>query len=72
MPTNLEIELVHSTIGCPPDQRATVVGLGLRKLHSKKVLVDTPQVRGMLAKVPHLVAILGTVTVGTTKAKKKS
>lgn len=58
MPANLEIELVHSPIGCPPDQRATVRGLGLRKLHSKRVLKDTPQVRGMIAKVAHLVAVV--------------
>ena len=70
MSANIEVELVCSPIGCPPDQRDTVRGLGLRKLHSKKVLKDSPQVRGMIAKVHHLVAIVGAGTVAAKKGKK--
>ncbi len=57
MSTNLEIQLVHSPIGCPEDQRATVRGLGLRKLYQCRTLKDTPCVRGMIKKVKHLVSI---------------
>jgi len=58
MSTDVTIKLVHSTIGCPEDQRATVRGLGLRKLQQQRTLKDTPCVRGMIAKVAHLVAIV--------------
>lgn len=70
-PTKLEIQLVHSVIGCPLDQRATVIGLGLRKMNSKKVIIDTPQARGMLAKVAHLVSIVAQPGHKTNKTKKK-
>ena len=39
------------------DQQATLVGLGLRKLHQSRELEDTPSVRGMIAKVQHLVQV---------------
>ncbi len=39
------------------DQRATLVGLGLNRIGRKAVLEDTPSVRGMIAKVQHLVAV---------------
>ncbi|HEX6957658.1 MAG TPA: 50S ribosomal protein L30 [Ferrovibrio sp.] len=41
------------------DQQATLVGLGLRKLHQTRELEDTPSVRGMIAKVQHLIQIEG-------------
>lgn len=46
-----------SPIGRPDDQRATLVGLGLNKLHRSKTLEDTPSVRGMISKVRHLVRV---------------
>lgn len=55
---HLEIEWVHSDIGCNERQRATVRGLGLRKLHQSRTLKDTPAVRGMIAKVRHLVSVV--------------
>lgn len=58
MSTNVEVKLVHSPIGCPEDQRATVRGLGLRKLQQHRILKDTPCVRGMIAKVAHLVVVV--------------
>ena len=71
----IKIRFVHSTIGTPPDQRATVLGLGLRKLSQERVLKDTPEARGMINKVRHLVTILGTcaapVVKKTTKVVKK-
>ena len=46
-----------SAIGRPSDQRATLVGLGLNKLNRTRELEDTPAVRGMIAKVKHLVEV---------------
>ena len=46
-----------SPIGRPADQRATLVGLGLNKMHRPRVLEDTPSVRGMIRKVQHLVTV---------------
>ncbi len=46
-----------SPIGRPKDQRATLIGLGLNKLHRTRDLVDTPAVRGMIDKVSHLVRV---------------
>ena len=48
---------VGSPIGRKNDQRATLVGLGLNKLHRTRELEDTPAVRGMIAKVAHLVRV---------------
>ncbi len=48
---------VHSPIGRRGDQRATLIGLGLNKLHRTRELEDTPAVRGMIAKVQHLVRV---------------
>ncbi len=44
-----------SPIGRPEDQRQTLIGLGLNKLHRTRELEDTPAVRGMINKVAHLV-----------------
>ena len=52
------VKLVRSPIGCRASHRATVVGLGLRKLNSQSTLEDTPAVRGMIARVAHLVKIV--------------
>ena len=54
----LKIKMIGSVIGCPEKQRETVRGLGLRRLHQVVERVDTPQVRGMVKKVPHLVQIV--------------
>ena len=42
----------------PADQRATLVGLGLNKINKRSTLTDTPAVRGMIAKVAHLVRVV--------------
>ncbi|RMD87825.1 MAG: 50S ribosomal protein L30 [Alphaproteobacteria bacterium] len=47
-----------SPIRRPKDQRATLVGLGLNKMHRTRELEDTPAVRGMIAKVAHLVRVV--------------
>jgi large subunit ribosomal protein L30 len=46
-----------SPIGRKADQRATLIGLGLNKLNRTRELEDTPAVRGMIAKVQHLVRV---------------
>jgi large subunit ribosomal protein L30 len=53
----LKITLVRSVIGCTDDQRATVRTLGLRRIRDEVVRDDKPEVRGLVAKVAHLVAI---------------
>ena len=48
-----------SPIGRKPEQRQTLVGLGLNKVGRTKELEDTPAVRGMIRKVAHLVEVVG-------------
>jgi large subunit ribosomal protein L30 len=52
------VEQIGSPLRRPGDQRATLIGLGLNKLHRKSTLEDTPAVRGMIAKVAHLVRVV--------------
>lgn len=52
------VEQIGSPLRRPADQRATLVGLGLNKLHRRKTLEDTPSVRGMIRKVQHLVRVV--------------
>jgi large subunit ribosomal protein L30 len=51
----IKVKLVQSYASSPQDQCDTVHGLGLNKLNSEKLLRDTPAIRGMIAKVQHLV-----------------
>ena len=53
----ITIKLKKSVIGGSPKQKATVKGLGLRKIGSSKTLENTPAVRGMIKKVIHLLDI---------------
>ncbi len=55
----LRIRYVRSEIGYDRRQRATLRGLGLRRLNQRVELVDTPAVRGMIEKVRHLVQVEG-------------
>lgn len=52
------VEQIGSPLRRPADQRQTLVGLGLNKLHRRRTLEDTPSVRGMIAKVSHLVRVV--------------
>jgi large subunit ribosomal protein L30 len=52
------VEQIASPTRRPQDQRATLVGLGLRKIRSVSTLKDTPEVRGMINKIPHLVRVV--------------
>ncbi len=53
----LRIKLVRSPVGCPEKQRATVRGLGLRRLNSEVIRPDRPEIWGMIKKIPHLVKV---------------
>ena len=52
------VKLVRSPIGTRADHRATVRGLGLRRVNSTSVLEDTPAVRGMINKISYMVVVL--------------
>ena len=52
------VRQIGSPIGRPKDQRATLVGLGLNRMHRVRELEDTPAVRGMINKVSHLVEVV--------------
>ena len=52
------VEQIGSPIRRPKDQRATLVGLGLNKMHRRRTLKDTPEVRGMIRKVSHMVRVV--------------
>lgn len=54
----IKVKLVKSLIGTRESQRATVRGLGLRRLNSVATLEDTPAVRGMINKVSFLVKVV--------------
>ena len=59
MANNVTVKQIGSPIRRKSDQRATLVGLGLNRLGRTRVLEDTPSVRGMIAKVAHLVEVVG-------------
>ncbi len=54
----ITVRYKKSAGGFPPDQLATVRGLGLRKLHQERTLENTPAVRGMIKKIIHLLDIV--------------
>lgn len=57
MAIKLKVTLVRSGINRPYDQKLTIKGLGLTKMHKSVVLNDTPAIRGMIRKVSHLVKV---------------
>lgn len=57
MSTMLEITLIKSTIGASEKQRAVVRGLGLRRLHQTVSLQDSPETRGMISKINHMLRV---------------
>ena len=62
----LKVTQVRSSIGTKPKQRGTLRALGLRRIGHTNLLPDTPDTRGQIAKVPHLI----TVEVVETEVKK--
>ena len=57
-PQTVKVQLIRSPIGCKETHRATVRGLGLRKIRSVRELQDTPEVRGMINTIRYLVKVL--------------
>ena len=53
----LRIKLIRSLIGLSPSQEATVKALGLRRMHREVIQEDTPTIRGMIAKAPHVLQV---------------
>jgi len=58
MANTIKVKLVKGLIGTLQDHRATVRGLGLRRVNSVSELQDTPSVRGMINKVSYLVKVV--------------
>lgn len=54
----VKIKQTGSGIRRPKDQRATLRGLGLRRMHHEVELEDTPEVRGMIRKIAHMVTVV--------------
>ncbi|QXQ05813.1 50S ribosomal protein L30 [Sphingosinicellaceae bacterium] len=59
MANTVKITQTGSPIRRRPDQEATLIGLGLNKMHRSRELEDTPSVRGMIRKVRHLLSVEG-------------
>ena len=55
---HLKIKWTKSTIGCTDVQRDTVRSLGFKRLYEERVVKNTPEIRGMVKKVMHLVKVL--------------
>jgi large subunit ribosomal protein L30 len=54
----IKVRQIRSGIGCPIEMRETLKALGLGKMHRVTERVDTKEVRGMIAKIPHLVEVV--------------
>ena len=55
--SELKVTQTKSTIGCKPKQRGTMRALGLRGIGQSNTLPDRPEIRGMIARVPHLITV---------------
>ncbi|MEO3415868.1 50S ribosomal protein L30 [Roseovarius sp. CAU 1744] len=58
MAKTIVVKQIGSPIRRPAKQRQTLIGLGLNKMHKTRELEDTPAVRGMIAKISHMVEII--------------
>ena len=58
MSNTIKVKQIGSPIRKPASQRATLIGLGLNKMHKVRNLEDTPSIRGMINKVSHFVKII--------------
>jgi large subunit ribosomal protein L30 len=57
MPDQLHVTQIRSSIGTKPKHRGTLRALGLRRLGQSNTLPDRPEIRGMIARVPHLIRV---------------
>lgn len=69
-PGTIDVRQVRSGIGYGTDQKATLRALGLGRVGKVRTLPDNPQVRGMVAKIPHLVVIVSVERDGGEAAGK--
>jgi large subunit ribosomal protein L30 len=69
--STITVTQVKSSIGTKPKHRGTLRALGLGKIGSTNTLPDRPEIRGMIARVPHLLEVSDTAAVSAT-AKKES
>ena len=58
MAKTIVVKQIGSPIRRPAVQRATLIGLGLNKMHRTRELEDTPSIRGMVNSIPHMVQII--------------
>ena len=58
MAKTIVVKQIGSPIRRPAKQRQTLIGLGLNKMHRTRELEDTPSIRGMVNKIPHMVQII--------------
>ena len=68
---HLRVTQVHSSIGTKPKHRGTLRALGLRGVGRSRILPDSPDVRGMIARVPHLVTV-GPATAEEAAAQRQA
>lgn len=64
--SELTVTQIRSAIGSKPKQRGTLRALGLGRIGKSNILPDRPEIRGMIARVPHLVSV--TTAVESTEA----
>jgi large subunit ribosomal protein L30 len=57
MAAELKVTQIRSAIGTKPKTRGTLRALGLRKIGATNILPDRPEIRGMIARVPHLITV---------------
>ena len=57
MATTLRVTQIRSTIGAKPKTRGTIRALGLRRINHTVELPDRPEIRGMIARVPHMITV---------------
>jgi large subunit ribosomal protein L30 len=69
--THLKITQIRSAIGSKPKHRGTLRALGLGRIGNANVLPDRPEIRGMIARVPHLIAVVP-VQPDSAQVKRKA
>ncbi|HZK42958.1 MAG TPA: 50S ribosomal protein L30 [Syntrophomonadaceae bacterium] len=57
MAKQMKVTLIKSSIGCPETQKATIKSLGLRKINHSVIKKDSPEIRGQVNKIRHLVKV---------------
>ncbi len=55
---HLKIKWMKSTIGCTDDMRSTIKSLGFKRLYEERIVKNSPEIRGMVKKVIHLVKVV--------------